>query len=167
MQGPSTRTNRLPKKLKLADNECLIDSLPIEGPFKEPTTSGSTSETPTKPFSKHPSETPTNASAASKPTINKSSVNCLDTAKAPDSSNIDDLPTSTIHIQIEGDEITSALLVDDMFLMTHSDGFAILNEFFEQPAIRLGPMSDVEGLGKWPAFTAEFTYRDEVLKDTV
>jgi hypothetical protein len=28
MQGPSTRTGRLPKKLKLADNECLTISLP-------------------------------------------------------------------------------------------------------------------------------------------
>jgi hypothetical protein len=85
-------------------------------------------------------------------------VNCPDTAKAPDSSNTDDLPTSAIHIQIEGDEITSALLADDMFPITHGDGFAILNEFFEKPAIRSGPLSDVEGLDKWPVFTAEFTH---------
>jgi hypothetical protein len=158
MQGLSTRTSRLPKKLKLADNECLTNSLPTEGPFKEPATNGSTSETPTEPFSKHLSKTPTNAFATNEPTINKSSVNCLDTAKALDSFDIDNLPTSAIHIQIEGDEITSTLLVDDMFLMTHSDGFAILNKFFKQPAIRLRPMSDVEGLRKWLAFTAEFTY---------
>jgi hypothetical protein len=164
MQGPSTGTSRLPKKLKLADNECLTDSLPTEGPFKEPATGGSTSETP---FSEHPSETPTNASATSEPTIDKSSVNCPDTAEAPDSSNTDDLPTSAIHIQIEGDEITSASPADDMFPMTHSDGFAILNEFFEQPAISSRPMSNVEGLGKWPAFTAESTHRDEVLEHTV
>jgi hypothetical protein len=107
MQGPNTGTGRLPKKLKLADNECLTDSLPTEGPFKEPATDGSTSETPTEPFGEHPSETPTNASATSEPTIDKSSVNCPDTAEAPDSFDTDNLPTSAIYIQIEGDEITS------------------------------------------------------------
>jgi hypothetical protein len=167
MQGPSTGTGRLPKKLKLADNECLTNSLSTEGPFKEPATDGSISETFTEPFGEHLSETSTNASAMSEPTIDKLSMNCPDTAKALDSSDMDDLPTFAIHIQIEGDEITSASLADDMFLITHGNGFAILNEFFEQPAIGPGPVSDMEGLGKWLAFTAEFTYQDEVLEHTV
>jgi hypothetical protein len=167
MQGPSTGTGRLPKKLKLADNECLTNSLSTEGPFKEPATDGSISETFTEPFGEHLSETSTNASAMSEPTIDKLSMNCPDTAKALDSSDMDDLPTFAIHIQIEGDEITSISLIDNTFLMTHGDGFAILNKFFEQPVIRSGPVSDVEGLSKWLAFTAEFTYQDEVLEDTV
>jgi hypothetical protein len=96
------------------------------------------------------------------PTIDKPSIDRLDIADPAKSSGTDDLSTSAINIQAEGDEITSALPADDMFPMTHSDGFAILNEFFEQPAISSGLVSDMEGLGKWPAFTAESTHRDEI-----
>ena len=46
---------------------------------------------------------------------------------------------------------------------THVAGYDILNEFFKEAAIGPGPMSDVEGLGKRPAFAAESTHRSEVL----
>jgi hypothetical protein len=57
--------------------------------------------------------------------------------------------------------------MDDMSPTTHRAGYDILNEFFGQPAIGPGPVSDEEGPGKWPAFTAESTHRDEVLEHTV
>jgi hypothetical protein len=64
MQGSNTGTSRLAKKPKLADD----DTLPTDGPFKEPATDGSTSEIPTEPPSErpseYPSETPTNTSAS-------------------------------------------------------------------------------------------------------
>jgi hypothetical protein len=66
---------------------------------------------------------------------------------------------SAIHIQIEGDET-----VDNMSPTTHRAGYDILNEFFGQPAIGLEAVSDREGPGKWPAFSAE---PDEDLENTV
>ena len=163
MQGSNIGTGRLAKKPKLADD----DTLPTAGPFKVPATDGSTNENPTEPLSEHPSETPTNASATStpstsEPTIDKSSADCPDTVEALDSSGTDDLPTSATHIQIEGDET-----VDSMSPTTHRAGYDILNEFFGQPAIGPGPVSDVGRPGKWPAFTAESTHRYEVLEHTV
>jgi hypothetical protein len=135
-------------------------------PFKEPATEGSTSETITEPASEHPSETPTNASAtgtpaAGEPTIDRSSLDFPDAAEALDSPGTDDLPTSAIYIQIEGDKT-----VDDMSPTTHRAGYNILNEFFGQPAVSPGPLSDVDVPGKWPAFTAESTHGDEVLEHT-
>jgi hypothetical protein len=147
-----TRTGRMMKRPRLAADESFNDILSTNGPSKEPATAGSTSETPSE-APEAPSESPTTASATgtstmSQPTIDKSSIDCLNIAEAPKSSGTDDLPTSAIHIQIEGGEITGASPADDMFPMTHGDGFAILNEFFEQFAIGSGPVSDVEGLGK-------------------
>jgi len=161
MQSPSTGTGRLPKKLKLADNDRPTNSLSTKGLFNEPATDGSTGETPTKPLSEHPSETPTNASttstsATSELAIDKSSANCTDTAEALDFPGTDDLPTSAIHIQIEGDET-----VDDISPTTHRAGYEILNEFFGQPAI------GVEGPGKLLASTAEATHREEVVEPTI
>jgi hypothetical protein len=89
-------------------------------------------------------------------------MGCLDTAEALNSSGTDDLPTSAIHIQNEGDET-----VDGMSPTTHRAGYNILNEFFRQPAIGSGSVSDVERPGKWLAFTAESTHQDEVPKLTV
>lgn len=89
MQSPSSRTGRLPKKLKLADNDCLTNSLPIEGLFNEPATNSSTDKTPTIPLIEHPSETLTNIFATgipttSEPANNKSSANYIDTTEALD-----------------------------------------------------------------------------------
>jgi hypothetical protein len=167
MQSLSTGTGRLPKKLKLADNDRPTDSLPTKGLFNEPATDGSTGETPTEPLSEHPSETPTNASATgtsatSELAIDKSSANCTDTAEALDFPGMDDLPTSAINIQIEGDET-----VDDISLTTHRAGYEILNEFFGQPAIGLDAVSDMEGPGKLLASTAKATHREEVVEPTV
>ena len=103
MQSLSTGTKILPEKLKLADNDCLTDSLPTKGLFKESTTGSSTGETPTEPFSEHLSQTQANASAAGTPAtselaIDKSSVNCTDTVETLDFSGADDLLISPIHI---------------------------------------------------------------------
>jgi hypothetical protein len=150
MQVPNIRTGRLVKRPRLAADGGFTDILPTNGPSKEPATDGSTSETPSE-APEAPNESPTTASATCTstmggPTIGKSSIDCLNTVEAPKSFGADDLPTSAIHIQTEGDEITNASPADDMFPMTHGDGFAILNKFFEQPAIGSGPVSDVEGL---------------------
>jgi hypothetical protein len=72
-----------------------------------------------------------------------------------------------MHIQIDGGEVTIASPFDDMSPTTHGAGYDILNEFFGEAAIGPGPMSDVEGPIKWPAFTAESTHGDEVLEHTV
>lgn len=40
-----------------------------------------------------------------------------------------------------------------MFPTTRGAGYDILNKFFKEAAIGPGPVSDVEGLGKRPAFT--------------
>jgi hypothetical protein len=45
--------------------------------------------------------------------------------------------------------------VGDMFPITHSDRFGILNKFFEQPDIGSEYVSNMKKLGKWPAFIAE------------
>jgi hypothetical protein len=68
------------------------------------------------------------------------------------------MPTSAIHIQIEGGEITSLSPLDEMSPTTHGAGYDIINGFFEEAAISPGPVSDVERLGKRPAFTAESTH---------
>jgi hypothetical protein len=99
MQGPSTITDRLAKIPKLPDDICLTKNLPTDGPFKEPAADGSTSETPTETHSEHLSETFMNASATgtlgtSESTIDKSSVECPDTAEPLDSPGTDGLRTS-------------------------------------------------------------------------
>ncbi|KFY43092.1 hypothetical protein V495_04165 [Pseudogymnoascus sp. VKM F-4514 (FW-929)] len=145
-------------KLKLRDDKRQTDTLPTDGPLKEPASDRATSETPTEIHSEHLSETSTDTSATStvgtsEPTTSKSSVECPATY---------DLPTSAIQVQMEGDKIA-----DNMSPATHLAGFDILNDFFEGPAIGREAVSDAEGTGKWPAFTAEATHRDEDLECAV
>jgi hypothetical protein len=117
----------------------------MNGASKEPATNDSTSETA--------AETSANSltngkSATSEPAINRSYINNTNTVEAPESSNVADLPTSAIHIQIEGGEIMSLSPKGDMFPMTHGDGLTILDEYFEQSATGSGPANDVEGVDK-------------------
>jgi hypothetical protein len=102
MQGRNAVTGRLAKKLKLADDKCLTDTPPTDGPFEESATYASTNESSTEPSIEYPSETLTNTSATSNtpPTseyiIDKLPVDCPDTAEAIISSGTDDLLTSTL-----------------------------------------------------------------------
>lgn len=126
MQSPSSGTGRLPKKLKLADNDCLTDSLPTEGLFNEPATDGSTGETPTEPFSEHPSKTPTNASATgtpatSEPANDKSSANCTNTAEALDFSGTD-ASSIQVYLILEGSSTLLGIWISQV---------AILNLYFD------------------------------------
>lgn len=57
--------------------------------------------------------------------------------------------------------------MDDMSLTTHCAGYDILNEFFARSVIGPRPVNNIEGPGKWPAFTAESTHRSEALEHTV
>jgi len=73
----------------------------------------------------------------------KSPSGCSDTARALDSSGMDNLPTPARHIHGQGDKS-----VDAISSTAYRAGYDILNEFFRQPAICPGPASDVEGAGK-------------------
>ena len=162
MQGSNTGTSRLVKKQKLAND----DTVPTNGSFKKPAADGSTIETPLEPYGELPSEIPTNASATNTPatsesTVDKSSVDCPETVEDLDLQGTDDLPTSTTHIHIKGDKA-----VDNMSPTTHRAGYDILNEFFGQSAIDPKPVSDIERPCKWPASTAEYNHRPEVLEHT-
>jgi hypothetical protein len=128
MQGLNTGTGRLAKKLKLADNKYLTDTLPTNKPFKKP--NNSAYETPTETPSEHPSETPTNASTTSIPAtseyiINKLSADCLDITKVLDSSGINDLLISVTYIYIKGNKI-----IENMSLTTYRARYNIINNFF-------------------------------------
>jgi hypothetical protein len=155
----NTRSGRLVKKPKLAIDNVVTDALPTNGASKDPATDDSTSETS--------SETPTNPSATSEPTIDKSYIDNPNIVGAPKSSSAADLPMSATHIQIEGGEIISSSPEGGMFPMTHDDGLAILDEYFEQSAIGLGPANDAEWLDKRPTFTAESAHQDGALEPTI
>ncbi|PMD21287.1 hypothetical protein NA56DRAFT_703465 [Hyaloscypha hepaticicola] len=149
LQCSNTGTSKRTKKPKLPDNECLTDTLPTEGPFKEPATNGFTSNCPTEPQDEpshdHPSVTPPDTAVTSISATSEPTVDYPDITEALESSGMDDLPISATHIQIEGSE-----RVDDMSLpTTHYTGYNILNEFFGQPAIDPSSVSDVEGPGNW------------------
>ncbi|KAH8648220.1 hypothetical protein BGZ60DRAFT_437770 [Tricladium varicosporioides] len=134
MQASNTRTARLAKKPKLANN----NTLPIDGPFMEPAADGSASVIPAEPLtevpSEHSSEMPTNTSAAdayttSEPIINKSSSSYLDAAEALDSFSTDGLQISA-----------------RIYTLKEIKQYNILNELFGQPAIVPGPYLPSTGI---------------------
>jgi hypothetical protein len=165
MQSADTGTSRRTKKPKPPGDECLTDTLPTDKPLKEPATDDFTNNCPTElqdePSNDHLRATPTNTAAINTSVTNEPTVDYPDIAEALESSGMDDLPISTTHIEIEG-----GARVEDMSPTTHRAGYDILNEFFGQPAIDPGSVSDVEGFNKWPDVTAE-PHRDTVLKHTI
>ncbi|KAM3064611.1 hypothetical protein ACMFMF_011901, partial [Clarireedia jacksonii] len=160
----NTGTSRLAKKPKLADDNVCTDALPTNGASKEPATDEYTSETVVE-TSANPSAT--SKSTTSEPATNRPYINNTNTVEAPKPSDAADLPMSATHIQIEGGEIMSLSPDGDMFPITHGDGLNILDKYFGQSAIGLGPAKDTEGLEKWPICTAESIYHDKALEPPV
>jgi hypothetical protein len=135
------------KRRKLAD-ERSTNILPSNEPSKEPATNSSTSKTPTESSSESPSESPMNPSATSKPTISEPSV----------------LPTSDVHVLVEGSEIASKSLKGHT--LSQEDVFNILEEYFERSRDS-GPVNDTEGLDRRLASTVECIRQDRHIEHTV
>ncbi|PQE14720.1 Vacuolar sorting-associated 3 protein [Rutstroemia sp. NJR-2017a BBW] len=160
----NTGTGRQAKKPKLADENISTDALPTNGASKELAIDEYTSETAAE-TSANP--TANSKSTTSEPATNRPYIDNINTVEAPKPSDAADLPTSTTHIQNKGGEIASLPPDGDMFPITHSDGLNILDKYFGQSAIGLGPANDVEGLEKWPICTAESIYQDKALGPAV
>ncbi|KFY85061.1 hypothetical protein V500_08742 [Pseudogymnoascus sp. VKM F-4518 (FW-2643)] len=77
-----------------------------------------------------------------------------------------DLPTSATHIQIDSYDIISVLPEDGILPMTHGDGLAILDEYFEQPATGAGPVNDADSLGNRSMILSESSNQDGTLEAT-
>jgi hypothetical protein len=131
MQGANKRTGKLPKKPKLAadksaTNESATDDSATDEP---PTDVPSTDELPIDepPIDESPNE-PTTLECINEPDIMES----LETSgEAP-----------ALASPIKGDETTiSGALESGLTTITHTDGMAILDEYFPKSAIDLRPLN--------------------------
>ncbi|EPE24788.1 hypothetical protein GLAREA_08641 [Glarea lozoyensis ATCC 20868] len=153
MVGTNNRIGRLAKKPKPLDGLKLDTSL-ANGKSKECATDECTNETL--------SDIPTDVSATSEiapsePIIDESLPECTGTAVGSLSHGVADLPRSNQHTRIgDGDiGVTNSSPQADRFPVNHSDGIAILEEYFEQPIDHLGPANDAECLEGVPTCTAK------------
>jgi hypothetical protein len=168
-------TGRLAKKPKHTVDELAHDAL-VGTNFKR-VTDAFTSGDPTKAFAcdePATSEPATSKPATSEPASDKPATSSdlpVLCSKTPEASNTlkphkADVPTSATHIQISSSDTISVLLEGGILPMTHSDGLAILDEYFEQPATGAGPANDADSLGSRPMILSESRNQDKALEAT-
>lgn len=152
MQGANKRTGKLPKKLKLAaDKSATNESATNDSATEEPPTDAPSTDEP-------PIDEPRINESPNEPTTLES-INDPNTMKSLET--LGEAPA--LASPIKGDETTiSGALESDLPTISHTDGMAILDEYFPKSATDSRPLNSAV-LDEVPTSVADAVCRDSPL----